>query len=143
MRALFHAGMALALCAGVSGCTTPGAPSGMSMSARLSGTGTILQQDVGNAVTIGRSTRADVMLAFGKTTAISFDSGFEVWVYRYAASGSAAGASAAAGVLARLGGMDPGNAATGDAEFVVLFAPTGIVTKTRVRPAPPPVAKAP
>lgn len=113
------------------------------MTARLSGTGTVSQQDVGNAVAIGRSTKTDVMLAFGKTTAISFDSGFEVWVYRYAARGAAAGASAAAGVLARLGGTGPGNAATGDAEFVVLFAPNGIVTKTRVRPAPPPEAKAP
>jgi hypothetical protein len=41
-----------------------------------------------------------------------------VWVYRIAGGG---------------------NASSGNAEFVILFAPSGVVAKTRIRPAPPPV----
>lgn len=61
-----------------------------------------------NAVVPGRSTRADVSAALGETLAITFDSGYEVWVYRL------------------------GSARAG--EFVVLFEPSGIVAKTRMRP---------
>jgi hypothetical protein len=65
---------------------------------------------VKDAVAIGKSTRADVIAALGETLVISFDTGYEVWVYRLA------------------------NAPT--AEFVILFAPSGLVAKTRIRPAP-------
>ena len=62
---------------------------------------------------IGQSTKSDVLAALGSATVIRFDSGQEVWLYR--------------GKLLRL-------PATG-AEFVILFAPSGVVQKTRTRPA--------
>jgi len=61
-----------------------------------------------NAVVPGRSTRADVQGALGETLVITFDNGYEVWVYRL------------------------GSARAG--EFVVLFEPSGVVAKTRMRP---------
>ena len=63
-----------------------------------------------NGVAIGRSTRADVAAALGRTLVINFDNGYEIWVYRIANA--------------------PG------AEYLVLFSPSGVVTKTRLRPAP-------
>ena len=64
---------------------------------------------VKDAVTIGRSNRTDVIAALGETLVIRFDTGFEVWVYGLANA--------------------PG------AEYVILFAPSGVVTTTRIRPA--------
>jgi hypothetical protein len=69
---------------------------------------------VKKAVAIGKSTKADVIAALGETLVISFDSGFEVWVYR-------------------LGSDKAKRGTTG--EFVILFAPSGLVAKTRIRPA--------
>jgi hypothetical protein len=63
----------------------------------------------------GRSTKADVLAALGKTTAITFDSGYEIWVYHV---------------------KDDARRDARAAEYVVLFAPSGIVAKTRTRPAP-------
>ncbi len=103
MTGPFHTGLAFALCACVAGCATPG----------VSFT-TIPANGTRDAVTIGKSTKADVISALGKTTVVRFDSGFEVWVYQY--RGGAPGVN----------------------EFVVLFAPSGVVAKTRIRPAPPP-----
>jgi hypothetical protein len=66
-------------------------------------------------ITIGKSTKADVVALLGKTTEISFDSGYEVWVYHLTRDA-------------------PGRAAQEKAEFVVLFSPAGVVTRTRIRP---------
>ena len=65
------------------------------------------------AVTIGTSSRQDVMAALGPGTVVSFDSGYEVWVYR----------------------KNPLRSEAANAEFVILFAPSGIVKKMRIRPA--------
>ena len=75
-----------------------------------------------DAITIGKSTKADVMAALGKTAGTSFESGFEVWVYQFA------GATPA----------KPSREKPAATEFVVLFAPSGVVSKTRIRPPPPP-----
>jgi L-ascorbate metabolism protein UlaG (beta-lactamase superfamily) len=64
-------------------------------------------QRLKDAIAIGNSTRADVISSLGETLVISFDTGYEVWVYRLAED--------------RRG------------EFVVLFAPSGVVAKTRMR----------
>lgn len=64
-------------------------------------------------VAIGKSTKVDVSSALGKAIVIPFDSGYEVWVYRWPGSDKTT------------------RAAT---ELVVLFDPSGIVTKARVRP---------
>jgi hypothetical protein len=104
MKMLCRAGIIAAYCAHVAGCVAMAPytviPAGKS----------------GEAVTVGKSTKADVLAALGKTTAVSFDSGYEVWVYQ-----------------------TKGETRGGD-EFVVLFAPTGIVAKTRIRPTSPPAA---
>lgn len=98
MRTLLYASAAWVLCAWVSGCATPAA----SLTA-------VTAHKAVDAVIIGKSTKADVVAALGKTKGVSFDSGFEVWAYQVAG-------------------------AADRTEFVVLFAPSGVVAKTRTRP---------
>ena len=61
----------------------------------------------------GQSTRRDVSAALGTATVVAFDSGFEVWAYREKLQ------------------KNPSD----NAELVILFAPSGIVKKIRVRPS--------
>jgi hypothetical protein len=90
--------------------------------AACAGTGTIepspalAPQAAMDVIAIGKSTKADVSSALGKAIVIPFDSGYEVWVYRWA------------------GGERTTRAAT---ELVVLFEPTGLASKVRVRPGYP------
>ena len=105
--------VAVALSVCVAGCTTPGPSAVPTAVVTPLETRVIAPDRVKNAVA-GKSTKADVIAALGETLVISFDSGFEVWVYRL--------------------GRDT------TAEFVVLFAPSGLVAKTRIRPAPPPAS---
>ena len=60
------------------------------------------------ALVIGSSTKADVRAALGEGSVVDFTSGYEVWVYRE-------------------------RSPTPSAELVLLFAPSGVLTKTRVR----------
>ena len=110
MKALSRMGVAIALSVCIAGCTTPGPPAVPTAVVTPLQAKVIAPDRAKNAVAIGKSTKADVIAALGETLVISFDSGFEVWVYRL--------------------GRDT------TAEFVVLFAPTGLVAKTRIRPAP-------
>ena len=72
----------------------------------------VSMQNAGDAIVIGKTNKAEVLAALGAATVINFDSGFEVWVYR-----------------------DKSRApAEAKAEFVILFAPDGVVKKTRLRP---------
>jgi hypothetical protein len=90
------------------------------------------------AVTIGKSTKAEVLAALGKAAVIRFDSGFEVWVYQITGEPVTIQTAAKASAEAP-GGRDSLEVATrGKAEFVILFAPSGVVSKTRVRPSPLP-----
>jgi hypothetical protein len=129
VKALFRAVMLFALCAGLTGCAAPGASS-----ARNAAANAIPAQQAKDAVSIGKSTKAEIIAALGKTTVISFDSGFEVWVYHLTAERAAAAAEAG-----RVPGerTERGQTARGDSEFVLLFNPAGIVTKTRIRPPLP------
>ena len=70
-------------------------------------------QSASDSITIGKSSKADVMAALGTATVINFDSGYEVWVY----------------------GAKSREPAETKAEFVILFSPDGVVKKTRLRPA--------
>jgi hypothetical protein len=109
MNALHRISAALISAMCIAGCMTPGAP--MSPSAVV--TSQRLNAIPGNrmgAVVIGKSTKADVRAALGDTLTIGFDNGYEVWVYR----------------------LDRNTTA----EFVILFPPSGIVAKTRIRPDP-------
>jgi hypothetical protein len=65
-----------------------------------------------HALDIGKSTKADVRAALGPAVAVDFESGYEVWVYRE-----------------RPAEKEPAT----KAELVLLFAPSGILAKTRVR----------
>jgi hypothetical protein len=109
-------------CIAVAACATPGASSLTTATASLPGTRAVSARDADTGIVIGKSTRADVLAALGKTTVVSFDSGFEVWIYRYRGDALAAGTAA--------------KASPGEAEFVVLFNPSGVATKTRIRLAP-------
>jgi len=115
MKLLVHASIVLAICTCVAACAGP-----EESSITTAATPSIPVEDARSAITIGKSTKADVIAVLGKTTVVSFDSGYEVWVYRYkgdASTGSAQGAH-------------------GKTEFIVLFAPSGVVTKTRIRATP-------
>lgn len=130
MKALCRIGVALALPVCIAGCMTPGTstvPSAMVTSPR---TQVIPAERIRDAVVIGKSTKADVLAALGETLVISFDSGFEVWVYRFAGDTPT---KAARGQRSARTGSDKATA-----EFVILFAPSGLVAKTRIRPAPQP-----
>jgi hypothetical protein len=65
---------------------------------------------------IGHSTKADVSSALGKAIVVSFDSGYAVWVYRWG---------------------DPDKPTRAATELVVLFDPSGLATKARLRPGYP------
>jgi hypothetical protein len=121
MKAPSRAGIALAFCACVAGCAGTGSVT------------TIPAVSTRNAITVGQSTKADVLAALGKTTAVSFDSGFEVWVYQFKSD-----VAAKQGVAERFGFAGSDKEKPGITEFVILFAPSGVVTKTRIRVPPPP-----
>ena len=70
-------------------------------------------QTAQETVVTGKTTRAETLAALGPTTEIQFDSGYAVWVYR----------------------AKTGRSEADQAEFVILFAPSGVVAKTRLRPA--------
>lgn len=65
-----------------------------------------------NALSVGNSTKSAARASLGEPTAIDFPSGYEVWVYRE-----------------RRDPKDPKMSA----ELVLLFEPSGILSKTRVR----------
>lgn len=67
----------------------------------------------------GTTTRDQLATKLGPASIVRFDSGFEVWVYRSPTAGN-----------------QP--AATGGAELVVLVDPSGVVKKSRIRPADTP-----
>jgi hypothetical protein len=131
MKTSLHPGVVLAFCACVTGCAGPRVAPGMSATTALATTRTVSAADAGKAVAVGNSTKAEVTAALGKTTAVRFDSGYEVWVYQVRNE-----SSAAEGLVERLKQVGSKQAAPGNSEFVVLFNPAGIVTKTRVRNAP-------
>jgi len=68
-------------------------------------------------IAIGKSTKADVLAALGHAIVIPFDSGYEVWVYRW---------------------PGPDRTPRAATELVLLFEPSGLVKKQRVRPGYPP-----
>jgi hypothetical protein len=104
------------------GCAIDGTPGAVVTSMR---TNVLTAERTSNAIVIGKSTKAYVLAALGQTLAIRFDTGYEVWVYRLADAPAPRVSSA------RSDNAWP----PAPAEFVILFAPSGVVAKTRVRPA--------
>jgi len=80
------------------------------------------------AISIGKSTRADVQAAVGKAKAVRFDNGFEVWAYRIIDQAKAMAAAAKARSQRTEEPPVP------ETELVVLFDPSGIATKVRLGP---------
>ncbi len=64
-------------------------------------------------VVVGKSTRSDVGARLGPAIVIPFDSGYQVWVYRW---------------------RSPGMTTRSATELVLLFDPSGVAMKARVRP---------
>lgn len=104
-------------CVGSAGCAGLGLPGS---SAERPGPGRMTTgpsptpQAAMEMIVIGKSSKADVFTSLGKATVISFDSGYEVWVYRWSSVSDKATRAAS--------------------ELVVLFDPSGLATKVRVRP---------
>jgi hypothetical protein len=69
-------------------------------------------QAAAGTMAVGKSTKADVRAALGGAVVVDFESGYEVWVYKE-----------------RLGEKAKPPAA----ELVLLFDPSGTLTKTRIR----------
>jgi outer membrane protein assembly factor BamE (lipoprotein component of BamABCDE complex) len=110
-KVLLQAWIAIAFCVCVAGCATPATTAGGIASAR----------DAQAALVIGKSTKAQVEAALGKAIVVSFDSGYEVWVYRERV------APAGFGLFAQ----PPKE----KSELVLLFEPAGVLKKSRVRGA--------
>lgn len=103
----------LAPCLWLSGCAGPFGFSGAEDKAQPFRDPGLSMQTAMATVALGQSSKEDVLAALGPGTVVSFDSGYEVWVYR----------------------KNPLRSEPANAEFVVLFAPSGIVKKMRIRPA--------
>jgi hypothetical protein len=120
--------VALAVALFATGCATQGrAP--MAVVTPLA-TKVVPAERVKHGVVPGKSTRADVVAALGESLVIRFDSGYEVWVYRLD-NASPRDEDPVRRFLQRRARPPAAD------EFVVLFAPSGVVAKTRIRPAPP------
>ena len=109
---LIRNGFALAGCLWLAACAGPGLFNAGSGASPFSNPA-LSMQGASEIVTIGKTSKADVMTALGVATVINFDSGYEVWVYRAKSRGPA----------------------EAKAEFAILFSPDGVVRKTRLRPA--------
>jgi hypothetical protein len=106
---------AFTACLGVAGCATDrvdASPQGRG-SVRTPTGQSLTPQAATGLIAIGKSTKPEVSAALGEAIVIAFDSGYEVWVYRWA------------------GADKTTRAAT---ELVVLFDPSGLAAKVRVRP---------
>lgn len=108
-KRLLLMGVALASCQGLVACSSLGA-GGTASTLRDP---TMSLQSAQDAVVVGQTTQAQALAALGPASEIRFDSGYAVWVYRARA-------------------VEPG---ADRAEFAILFAPSGIAKKTRLRPA--------
>ena len=97
---------------GSAGCAVPGLFQSAQSTSPFRDPG-MSMQTASDAVVVGQSTKAEVANVLGTGTVVTFDSGFEVWVYRTNASSDSAN----------------------KAELVILFAPSGVVKKTRLNPS--------
>ena len=132
MTALSRVCVTIALAASIAGCASAPAtaPTAVVASPRSK---LLTPERVKDAVSTGQSTKSDVAAALGEALVVRFESGYEVWVYRL--TGDLRSMGTTTGYRAKRGPAEstqPGMSA----EFVILFAPSGVVAKTRVRPAP-------
>jgi hypothetical protein len=112
----FYGGLApvLAACLALAGCVIPLDERDSRNALPEFNTPGMSMQGAKDTIVAGKSTKADVAAALGPGTVVRFDSGYEAWVYRAKA-------------------YKPAVDAPGTNELVVLFTPSGIVKKTRIR----------
>jgi hypothetical protein len=96
--------------AAMAGCAGPSAPPPGAAPAKAA---VIAPQAAQALVVAGKSKKADVEAALGRADTVRFDSGWDVWTYRW---------------------RGKQRTTRGDAELVILFGPDGLVRKTRIRP---------
>ena len=116
-KPLYRASCVFVFCAGLAACASVSPTDAPSLT-KATPVAPVVARD---AVVAGKSTKRDVLATLGKTATVVFDSGYEVWVYHLR---DAQGAG--------------GQQSKSPAEFVVLFNPAGVATKTRIRPTPLP-----
>ncbi|MBE0614216.1 MAG: hypothetical protein IH604_11160 [Burkholderiales bacterium] len=134
MKLRLQTGLAFALCVWLAACATPGTSP---VRAGADAANTVAARKATDAVVVGRSTKADLIATLGKTTVVSFDSGYEVWVYQIIGDRITEETATRASWVERI--LHSGSeqeTSRGRSEFVILFDPSGTVTKTRIRPAP-------
>ncbi len=112
-KQLMRTGLVMLLGFGLAGCAGPAGFLGADNKASAFRDPGMSMQNARDAIVVGQSTKEGVSAALGRATVVKFDSGFEVWLYRANSSSEAAA----------------------KAEFVILFAPSGVVKKTRIRAA--------
>lgn len=105
---------------GCGGCAGSGGYSAIESDGPILRDKTMSVERAQSSLVIGQTTKADTLAALGPATVITFDSGYEVWAYRTAPTRS--------------------SSRDANAELVILFAPAGVVHKSRIRPAPMPLA---
>jgi len=87
-------------------------------------TGNVKALNAQGTIVVGKSTKADVMATLGKSMVLPFDSGFEVWAYRFKDPSEETPQKARS--------KDPPQPPPRETELLILFAPSGIATKTRM-----------
>ena len=92
-------------CALAGGCALLPSPKSVSENQPLGPAEIRSAQSAAASISVGKSSKADVRAALGEATVVNFDSGYEVWVYRQRPK----------------------------TELVLLFDPSGTLTKTRIR----------
>jgi hypothetical protein len=86
-------------------------------------TGNVKALSAQSAIAVGKTTKADVMATLGKSMFVPFESGFEVWAYRFKDPSEETPPARS---------KEPPKPPPRETELVVLFAPSGIATKTRM-----------
>ncbi len=77
---------------------------------------------------VGKSTKQEVIEKFGATRSVKFDSGYEVWAYQIKQDGSIN-----ISWVQRIEKLGSDKGVLGNLEVVLLFDPTGVLNKKRVR----------
>jgi len=129
MKPPFRSGVMIVFSGCIAGCAVQSAPAPDARveSAQIT---RLSKERVKNAVAIGRSTKADVIAALGEAAVIRFESGYEVWVYRLADDPPAKPRTT------RKGSEEAERETR--SEFVILFAPSGLAARVRMRLASQP-----
>lgn len=118
---------------GLAGCATqaPPIPAGAATPATHEATAVVMATSARSLI---GSPRGEVLAALGPATVIRFDSGYEVWVYRFVEPAARKRAKEPAAASGRQGEPDR---ARRPSELVMLFTPAGVVAKVRVRAEEP------